>query len=195
MHHHPKFSLSSSDSPSIRGRSLLSGRSQSPATSSGTSNFSGHSSSPAHASNGLLVMTGNGHTAFPGSTSGNGNIDIWAASSNIEGSSNISNNGFEQSQCCYHCNNQQQQQRHCSHSTPSGSNSVMLNGIAPQTIEDQIRAVDKFIKVSLPYHFYYYSPYHLHFNDKNFVRINEIIHEKYLLFLIRNKRNPLITLF
>ena len=145
MHHHSKYSLSPKIdmSTSIRTRSGFGSRSPSPIPpASVNTSFHGNPSS-AHTSNGLLLATANGHTASPNSSTSAGGS--WTtASSTIE---NSSNNGFEKSQNshCYHCGNQQRQ---CPHSGVS-SNSIMINGsnYGPQTIEDQIRAVDKVIKV------------------------------------------------
>ena len=144
-HHHQKYSLSPKIdmSSSIRSRSGFGSRSPSPIPpASVNTSFHGNPSS-AHTSNGLLLGTGNGHTASPNSSTSAGGS--WtAASSTIESSAN---NGLEKSQnsCCYHHNNQQRQ---CPHSGVLSS-SAMINGsnYSPQTIEDQIRAVDKVIKV------------------------------------------------
>uniref|UniRef100_A0AC34PUG1 Uncharacterized protein n=1 Tax=Panagrolaimus sp. JU765 TaxID=591449 RepID=A0AC34PUG1_9BILA len=115
-----------------RGRSPFAPRPPSPGMPSGR-----HSS--AHLPNGPLFSAANGHAAplNAASTSGSG---VSITSSTAEGTSVNGLNNFQA--CCYQFADQQQ---HCPHIAAVDS-SAMINGSIPQTIEDQIRVVDKVIK-------------------------------------------------
>uniref|UniRef100_A0A7E4VMB0 Mediator complex subunit 30 n=1 Tax=Panagrellus redivivus TaxID=6233 RepID=A0A7E4VMB0_PANRE len=139
MQHH-KFSLGSNDQPPLRARGIFGGRSTSPAAASNGSSATCHTAyaaSPAPAGSSPVAAV-NGHTAPSRTTSTSGGVGIWSLSA-VE---NPVNCDIAPSQhiCCHH------------HQTCSAQQvplpMTMLNGShhSPQTIEDQIRSVDKMLK-------------------------------------------------
>uniref|UniRef100_A0AC35FHS6 Uncharacterized protein n=1 Tax=Panagrolaimus sp. PS1159 TaxID=55785 RepID=A0AC35FHS6_9BILA len=174
MNHH-KYSLGSNDTViAMRARSTFGTRSSSPAVNAikvaaaATAFGPSHSTSPAHtssSSNGLPLNANGGHATHCAIASTSGSAGIWSttieeasSSSSPSSTNNIKNFGQSHSSCCYHCpkyNNSTTATATTATEDISQYNNknpdnsiVMINGSSGgiQTIEDQIRAVDKVIK-------------------------------------------------
>lgn len=152
-HSHHKYSLGagSNDTVALRARTTFGSRSSSPAANAikVAAAFGPHSASPAHTSNGLHANA-NGHATHSSTASTSGSAGIWSTSIEEAASTTKNTKDFGQSHsCCYHCHKHNFAVASSEYSDNHQENTAMINGSSGgiQTIEDQIRAVDKVIKV------------------------------------------------